>query len=55
MNRLDIDEMGLKELKDMLKILLRVMNHEGDRITALQDRVLSLEIEFNDSKKEGIE
>lgn len=39
----DIDKMELGQIKDVLKMVVRLMNHETDRVTALQDRVLKLE------------
>lgn len=39
----DMDEMSLNQLKDVMKMMHRLMNHEHDRLTALQERVLSLE------------
>lgn len=41
---LDVDEMNLDQLRDVMKMLMRLMNHEHDRVTQLQDRVLMLEI-----------
>lgn len=39
----DIDKMELSQIKDVLKMIVRLMNHEIDRITVLQERVLKLE------------
>lgn len=39
----DIDEMNLSQLKDTLKIVIRLMNYESNRVCILQDRVLDLE------------
>lgn len=39
----DIDQMNLNQLKDTLKMIVRLMNYESDRICTLQDRVLELE------------
>jgi hypothetical protein len=41
---LDVDQMGIDELRGVVKILMRLMNFESNRITHLQDRVLMLEI-----------
>jgi len=49
---LDVDKMTLTELRDIVKMLARNLNHEHDRLTELQDRVLHLEIQFNEIKNE---
>ena len=42
--RLDIDKMSLIELKDTLKMIIRVINGQNDSIYDLQARLLALEI-----------
>lgn len=39
----NVDEMNLPQLKDSLKMLIRLANHEHERLTALQERVLEIE------------
>jgi hypothetical protein len=39
----DIDEMDINQLKDVLIMFLRLIKHEHDQLTALQERVLQLE------------
>jgi hypothetical protein len=46
----NVDEMEIQQLRDTIKMLVRLMNHEHDRFTALQDRVLILEGEFNNKQ-----
>jgi len=41
---LNIDTMTIDELKDVVKMLLTSSFFEHDRLTALQDRVLKLEM-----------
>ena len=40
---LDIDEMNVAQLQEVCKMLVRLMNHDHDRLTVLQDRVTELE------------
>ena len=47
---LDIDKMSSIEIKDLLKMIMRLMNVESDRVTELQDRVLELEIKLNEKE-----
>jgi len=41
---LNVDEMNLYELKDIVKMLLQNASFDCDRITALQERVIQLEL-----------
>ena len=43
---LDIDKMGLEEIKDLLKMLLQFCVDEHERITYTLNRILELEKEF---------
>lgn len=36
----DIDNMDIEGLKKVIKILIELINHEHERVTALQDKVL---------------
>jgi hypothetical protein len=40
---LDVDQMDLQQLKDIIKMILRLTNFEHDRLTKLQERVFELE------------
>jgi hypothetical protein len=40
---LDIESMGIEGLRKVINILMELMSHEHERVTALQDRVLELE------------
>jgi hypothetical protein len=42
---LDIDKMEIEGLRKVINILMELMSHEHERVTALQDRVLQLELE----------
>ena len=42
----DLNKMTIQELRGVLQVLVENLNHEHNRITALQDRVLKLEIEI---------
>lgn len=46
----DIDKMSIQELREIMKIILRVTNADSYRIDILQDRVLALEMELGDKK-----
>jgi len=41
---LDIEKMGIEELRKVINILMELMSHEHDRVTQLIDRVLELEM-----------
>jgi hypothetical protein len=45
---LDIDLMNIEQVKEVVKMLMRLMNHEHDRVSVLQDRVLALETKGTD-------
>lgn len=40
---LDVDKMGIDELRSVIKIMMELMSHEHDRVTKLIDRVYELE------------
>ena len=42
---LDIDKMGIEGLRKVINILMELMRHEHERVTALQERALQLELE----------
>lgn len=44
MKTLSVDKMDMEDLKEAIKILIENSCHEHDRLTALQDRVLKLEL-----------
>ena len=44
LNSLNIDQMNIKQLRDTVKALTLLMTFEADRVTALQERVLALEV-----------
>lgn len=48
MKTLLIDEMDLNDLKELLKALLLTSTMADERLTALQDRVLKLEMKLID-------
>ena len=41
--KLDVDKMGIEELRKVVNILLQLMGNEHERVTQLIDRVLELE------------
>lgn len=45
---LDVDKMDADEMLDVIKILLKLMFFESNRVTQLQDRVLKLEMKNNE-------
>ena len=44
MNSLDIDKMNLDELRNAVNLVIQLINFEVDRIDALQQRILKLEM-----------
>ena len=44
-NLFNVDEMNVDQLRDVVKMMMRLMNFETDRLTALQERVLQLEVD----------
>lgn len=44
----DVDTMTLGELKDVVKMLIRLANIDADLIRTLQERVLRLELKIGE-------
>lgn len=47
----DIASMDMLQLKDTIKMLVRLINCEHERLNAIQDRVIILESKNNDNKE----
>jgi hypothetical protein len=46
--KFDIDAMNLAELKEVVKMLVRLANIDADLIRTLQERVLTLELKHGE-------
>lgn len=51
-NLFNVDEMNVNQLRDVVKMMMRLLNFETDRLTHLQDRVLQLELKQLNEEKE---
>ncbi|MFJ1269218.1 hypothetical protein ACD661_11685 [Legionella lytica] len=51
---LDIDSMDINELKEVVKTLVMLVNLESDRITSVQERLLSLELKLLEKEEGGV-
>ena len=51
-NLFNVEEMNVNQLRDVVKMMMRLLNFETDRLTHLQDRVLQLELKQLNEEKE---